>query len=61
MKLQKTNKDGVSSDSYGSPVAINEYFEKIVTGQAKDSQFTLNVTGDERLTGKGKEWVLSYF
>ena len=58
-EITKDKKEGASSDTYGSPVAINEYFEKIVTGQAKDAQFTLNVTGDERLTGKGKEWVLS--
>ena len=58
-EITKDKKEGASSDSYGSPVAINEYFEKIVTGQAKDAQFTLNVTGDERLTGKGKEWVLN--
>ena len=58
-EITKDKQNGVSSDSYGSPVAINEYFEKIVTGQAKDAQFTLNVTGDERLTGKGKEWVLT--
>ena len=58
-EITKDKKEGASSDTYGSPVAINEYFEKIVTGQAKDAQFTLNVTGDERLTGKGKEWVLN--
>jgi len=58
-EITKDKKEGASSDTYGSPVAINEYFEKIVTGQARDAQFTLNVTGDERLTGKGKEWVLS--
>ena len=58
-EISDDKKTGATSDSYGSPVALNEYFEKIVTGQAKDAQFTLNVTGDERLTGKGKEWVLS--
>jgi len=58
-EISNDKKTGVTSDSYGSPVALNEYFEKIVTGQAKDAQFTLNVTGDERLTGKGKEWILT--
>ena len=58
-EIADDKKTGATSDSLGSPVALNEYFEKIVTGQAKDAQFTLNVTGDERLTGKGKEWILT--
>ena len=58
-EIMNDKKSGVSTDSYGDASALNEWYEKIITGQSRNSEFTLGVTGDKRLTGKGKEWILT--
>lgn len=57
--IAENKSKGVGTDAYGDPRALNEYYDKILMGQSKDSQFVLNLMQDERMTGKGKEWILT--
>ena len=46
--------------TYGSDVALNEWFDHIVTGKAKGNTFIQSVNRDERLTAKGKELLVGW-
>jgi|TARA_Y100000296_G_scaffold15738_1_gene18498 hypothetical protein len=47
--------------THGSPVALNEWFSKIIQGEYINSNtFAQGVNQDERLTAKGKELVLGW-
>jgi len=46
--------------TYGSDVALNEWFDQIVTGKAKGNTFIQSINRDERLTAKGKELLIGW-
>ena len=52
-------KDGSSTDSYGDSTAFQEYYDKIITGQSRTPEFTLDIMKDKRLYAKGQEWLLN--
>jgi len=55
-------KKGQKKDTttYGSDVALNEWFDQIVTGKAKGNTFIQGVNQDERLSAKGKELIIGW-
>ena len=46
--------------TYGSDVALNEWFDQIVRGRAKGNTFLQGINQDERLTAKGKELLIGW-
>jgi hypothetical protein len=59
-EIAKDKKAGAGTDALGDPVAFQEYYNKIIIGQARDAQFTIDIMQDKRLNPKGQEWLLNH-